>query len=98
MVGPHDHPEVTMRKYPLAEYMRHVDANDLREAGRLLLSSANILAAAGAELWICADNTLHQALDLVPDESPVRWLHIAEEVAAATARNVKRPAIRERAT
>jgi aspartate racemase len=34
---------------------------------------------------ICPDNTLHQALDLVRAESPLPWLHIAEEVAAVSA-------------
>lgn len=37
---------------------------------------------AGAEILICPDNTLHQALDLVRAQSAAPWLHIAEEVAA----------------
>lgn len=91
VLGPHDHPQVTMHTYPLAEYMQHVEADRWYEAGRLLLSSANILTRAGADLLICPDNTLHQALDLVHDEAPAPWLHIAEEVAAiATTRGFKR--------
>ena len=71
--------------------MRHVDANQWDEAGQLLLSSANILVRAGADVLICPDNTLHQALDLVREQSPVQWLHIAEEVAAvAAARRFRR--------
>ena len=58
------YPEVTMHTYPLAEYMRHVDAGRWDDAGQLLLASANILVHAGAELLICPDNTLHQALDI----------------------------------
>jgi aspartate racemase len=81
--GPHSHPQITMHTYPLSEYMRHLDADRWEDAARLLLSSARKLAEAGAEMLICPDNTLHQALDLVRDESPVPWLHIAEEVAAA---------------
>jgi aspartate racemase len=80
LLGPHDHPQLTMHTYPLADYMRHVEAGRWRVAGELLLSSANLLARAGAELLICPDNTLHQALDLVRERSPVPWLHIAEEV------------------
>jgi aspartate racemase len=49
------------------------------------VESANILVLAGAELLICPDNTMHQALDLVREQSPARWLHIAEEVAAVAA-------------
>ena len=74
-----------MHTYSLADYMRHVDANQWHEAGQLLLASANILVRAGAELLICPDNTIHQALDLVREQSSGRWLHIAQEVAAAAA-------------
>lgn len=91
ILGPHAHPQVTMHTYPLAEYMAHVAAGRWPEAGELLLSSADVLVRAGAELLICPDNTLHQALDLVRDRTPVPWLHIAEEVAAiAAARGLKR--------
>jgi len=71
-----------MHTYPLAEYMAHVEASRWHEAGELLLSSANVLVRAGAELLICPDNTLHQALDLVRERTPAPWLHIVEEVAA----------------
>ena len=90
-LGPHDHPQVTMHTYPLADYMRHADLNQWDEAGQLLLASATILTDAGAELLICPDNTLHQALDLVRDRWPTPWLHIAEEVVAvAAARRFRR--------
>lgn len=85
LLGPHYHPEVTMHTHPLAEYMRYVDGGRWEEAGSLLLSSAKKLAAVGAELLICPDNTLHQALDLIRSDSPVTWLHISEEVAAIAA-------------
>jgi aspartate racemase len=85
LLGAHDHPEITMHTYPLAAYMRPIEADRWDEAGRLLLASANILVRGGAELLICPDNTVHQALDLVREESPARWLHIAEEVAVVAA-------------
>ena len=85
ILGAYDHPQVTMHTYPLAAYMQHVDAGRWYEAGQLLLSSANILVRAGADLLICPDNTLHQALDLVRRQAPAPWLHIAEEVAAVAA-------------
>jgi aspartate racemase len=81
-LGAHAHPQVTMHTYPLAEYMRPLDAGRWDEAGQLLLASADIVVQAGAELLICPDNTLHQALDLVRQRSPAPWLHIAEEVAS----------------
>ena len=85
VLGAHDHPEITMHTYPLAGYMRHVQAERWDEAGRLLLASATTLVRAGAELLICPDNTLHQAVDVVREQSPVPWLHIADEVATVAA-------------
>jgi len=78
VLGPHSHPEVTMHTIPLAEYMRYVEGARWEEAGRLLLSSAKKLAAVGADLLVCPDNTLHQALDLIRGDSPAAWLHIAQ--------------------
>lgn len=85
ILGAHAHPEITMHTYPLSDYMALLDADRWKEAGDLLLASAAKLAAAGAAFAICPDNTLHQALDLVRAESPIPWLHIAEEVAAVAA-------------
>jgi aspartate racemase len=81
LLGRHAHPEVTMHTYPLAEYMRHIDPGRWAEVGQLLLSSAEKLRKAGADLLICPDNTAHEAVDLIREHSPLPWLHIAEEVA-----------------
>jgi aspartate racemase len=51
-----------------------------------MLDSARKLAAAGAELLICPDNTIHVAMDYVRERSPLPWLHIAEVVAAEARR------------
>ena len=85
ILGPHDHPQVTMHTRPLVEYMEHVEAGRWQDAGELLLSSADVLVRAGAGLLICPDNTLHQALNLVRGRTGAPWLHIAEEVAAVAA-------------
>jgi aspartate racemase len=84
-LGRHAHPEVTMHTYPLADYMRHIDAGKWYEVATMLLSSAEKLRKTGAKLLICSDNTAHQAVDLVRDRSPLPWLHIAEEVAIVAA-------------
>jgi len=90
ILGPHDHPTVMMHTHPLARYMRLIEEERWAEAGDLLLSSAEILVGAGAEILVCPDNTLHQALDLVHDRAAARWLHIVDEVAeVATMRRVK---------
>jgi aspartate racemase len=82
LLGPHGHPEVTMHTYSLGEYMKRIYRGDWQGVGELMLSSANKLAKIGADLLICPDNTLHQALPYVEPRSPLPWLHIAEVVAA----------------
>jgi aspartate racemase len=83
VLGRHAHPEIVTHTYSLADYMRHIDADRWGDVGDMLLSSAEKLRRAGAELLLCPDNTSHQGLDLVRERSPLPWLHIAEEVAAA---------------
>jgi aspartate racemase len=80
--GPHNHPQVTMHTFPLAQYMTHIDAGDWAGCGALMLRSARKLADAGADFVICPDNTAHQAVDLIINQSPLPWLHIASEVAS----------------
>ncbi len=59
-----------------------------------MLDSARRLAAAGADFVICPDNTIHAAMPLVRDASPLPWLHIAEIVAfEASKRDVRKAAI-----
>jgi len=81
-LGQHDHPEISLHSFPLAQYMKSIDANDWAGAAELMLASADKLARAGADFLICPDNTIHQAFDLVEHRSPRPWLHIAREVAA----------------
>src|SRR4051812_41573956 len=80
LLGAHNHPAVTMHTFPLAAYIRAIEANRWCDVGRLLLDSANILIRAGAEILICPDNTVHQAFDRVHDQLRAPWLHIAVEV------------------
>ena len=76
------HPEVTLHTLPLSVYMNAIEAEDWPTVGRLLLESAGKLARVGAAFAICPDNTAHQGLNLVRAESPLPWLHIAEEIAS----------------
>jgi aspartate racemase len=94
VLGPHDHPEVSLHSHSLAKYMRCVRANDWAGVAELMLSSAEKLARAGADFIICPDNTIHQAFDLVEHRSPRPWLHIAREVTKdAQCRQFKRLAV-----
>jgi len=80
-LGEHMHPEVSMHTYPLGKYMEHIRCGDWAGVADLMLSSVKKLAAIGAQLAICPDNTIHQAFPLVAPASPIPWLHIAEVVA-----------------
>jgi aspartate racemase len=79
------HPEVTLHTFPLCDYMNAIEAEDWPTVGRLLLESAGKLARVGAAFAICPDNTAHQGLNLVRAQSPLPWLHIAEEIASLAA-------------
>jgi aspartate racemase len=81
VLGPHDHPEISMHTHSLAEYMKCIGEGDWRGVADLMLSSANKLATIGADFLICPDNTIHQALPHVEGQSPLPWLHIARVVA-----------------
>ena len=85
-LGRHDHPEVSLHSFSLAQYMKSVDAGDWAGVAELMLASAEKLARAGTDFLICPDNTIHQAFDLVEHRSPRPWLHIAREVASEAKR------------
>jgi len=85
VLGRHAHPEVTMHTFSLADYLSDIEADDWRAVGDLLLRSVAKLQKTGVDFLICPDNTVHQAIDLVRDRSPLPWLHIAEEVASVAA-------------
>ena len=94
MIGRHDHPEVALHSFSLAQYMKCVDADDWAGVAELMLASAERCAKAGADFLICPDNTIHQCFDLVEHRSPRPWLHIAREVAKeAKQRGYKRLAV-----
>jgi aspartate racemase len=91
LLGPHEHPEVSMHTPPLADYVACLERNDWRGVGELMLASAHKLASIGADFLVCPDNTIHQAFSYVAPRSPLPWLHIAEVVAEeAAARGFRR--------
>jgi len=81
-LGPHDHPEVSLHSFSLAQYMKRIDRGDWAGVAELMLASAEKLARAGADFLICPDNTIHQVFDIVEHRSPRPWLHIVREVAS----------------
>ena len=86
LLGKYRHPEVTMHTHPFNMYMDCIEARDWEGVADLMITSAEILAGAGADFVICPDNTIHQAFGLVVSRSPVPWLNIAREVAVEAKR------------
>jgi len=80
-LGMYEHPQVTMHTFNLNDYKKPSDADRWDLVGGRILASARILANAGAEFLVCPDNTVHVSIDDILDQSPLPWLHIAEEVA-----------------
>ena len=80
-LGGHAHPEISVNSLSLQSYVEFLDKGDLEGVAALMLDSAHKLARAGADFFICPDNTIHQALKFVVSTSPRPWLHIAEVVA-----------------
>lgn len=94
LLGPYEHPEIVMHAPRLKGYVDALERLDLSAVADLMLCSARRLAAAGADFVICPDNTIHAAMPLVCENSPLPWLHIAEIVAAeARRRGVRQAAV-----
>ncbi len=85
VMGEHNHPQITMHSFPLADYMRFASRLDWEGTARLLLKSVEKVARAGADFAICPANTAHEAFELMRPRSPIPWLHIVEVVAEAAA-------------
>ena len=86
-MGEHNHPEIIMHTYSLAEYMHHFMRDDWTAVADMLLASVRKVAACGADFAILPCNTLHEAMPYVIPQSPIPWIHIAEPVCEEARRN-----------
>jgi aspartate racemase len=89
-LAPHDHPDVTLDCIALARSMSAWDASDYDTIRRILAESIARLARAGAEFFVCPDNTAHQALERPGVPLALPGLHIAEVVAERAAAEGRR--------
>ena len=80
-LGPHDHPDVTMACIALARSMSAWDDGDYTSIRTILSESVRRLAVAGADFFVCPDNTAHMALEEPGEDLALPGLHIAEVVA-----------------
>jgi aspartate racemase len=84
-LGPHEHPDVTLDCIALARTLPAWEAADYVKVRATLAESVQRLARAGADFFVCPDNTAHIALERAGEELALPGLHIAEVVADSAA-------------
>src|SRR5665213_2670728 len=83
--GRHEHPDVTLDYIAFGYSMPAWDAGDYAAVRVTLATSAQRLVRAGADFFVCPDNTAHLALEVPGPDLPLPGLHIAEVVAEQAA-------------
>ncbi|HEY7414380.1 MAG TPA: amino acid racemase [Ktedonobacteraceae bacterium] len=86
-LGAHLHPDVTLDCIAMAHSMDAWEKADYVPIRATLAQSVTRLALAGADFFLCPDNTAHIALEELGDDLALPGLHIAEIVADNAARN-----------
>ncbi|MBT2213184.1 aspartate/glutamate racemase family protein [Actinomadura sp. NEAU-AAG7] len=86
-LGPHQHPDVSLDCIAMGRSMSHWDQGEYGLIRSILAESAQRLAHAGADFFVCPDNTAHMALELPGDALALPGLHIADVVADRAARD-----------
>lgn len=86
-LGPHEHPDVTLDCIALARSIPAWDDGDYGSIRETLSRSVQRLARAGADFFVCPDNTAHLALEHTGPQLALPGLHIAEIVAERAVRD-----------
>jgi aspartate racemase len=89
-LGPHEHPDVTLDCIAMARSMPAWDEGDCIAIRKTLALSVQRLARAGADFFVCPDNTAHLALEQPGEELALPGLHIAAVVADRAAGDGRR--------
>jgi aspartate racemase len=89
-LGAHMHPEVTLTGVAMHHMMEAWEQGDLSTLRGMFAQDMCKLAAAGADFFICPDNTAHIALESPGDDFPLPALHIGEVVAEQALRDGRR--------
>ena len=80
-LGPHLHPEITLTGVAMHLMMDSYERGDLQAVRTLFEADAAKLGAAGADFFVCPDNTAHIALELGGPHFAIPCPHIGEVVA-----------------
>ena len=89
-MGAHDHPDVTLHGIPMARSLAAWEAGDHAAVRAVLAEGVERLAAAGAEVFACPNNTAHLALESPGPPLALPGVHIAEVVAERAASDGRR--------
>ena len=79
-LGTHMHPNIVMSAVPMGLSLAAWEANDHLAVAKFLTQGVQQVADAGADFFVCPDNTAHIALEKVAADLPLPGLHIAEVV------------------
>jgi aspartate racemase len=80
-LGPHNHPEITLTCTAMAHSLDAWSRRDNAELRAMFMVDAEKLEAAGADFFVCPDNSAHIALESPGEPFPIPALNIAEVVA-----------------
>jgi aspartate racemase len=78
LMGPHLHPEIVVSAIPMGLSMPGWETDDHELVARFLRRGVEQVAAAGADFYICPDNTAHIVLEQIAGSLPIPGLHIAD--------------------
>ena len=79
-LGAHMHPRIVMSAVPMALSMPGWEADDYSAVGKYLSEGVQMVADAGADFYVCPDNTAHIVLEQIAGDLPIPGLHIADVV------------------
>lgn len=80
LLGPHMHPEIVISAIPMALSMPGWESDNHEIVANELRRGVEQVAAAGADFFICPDNTAHIVLEKIADSFPIPGLNIADVV------------------
>lgn len=86
-LGPHMHPEIVVSAIPMGRSIPGWEADEYDSVATELRRGVDQVARAGADFYVCPDNTAHIVLEQIAESLPIPGLHIAEVVCAEIKRN-----------
>lgn len=80
LMGPHMHPTIVMSAIPMGLSLRGWETGDHASVAGHLSAGVRQVAAAGADFYVCPDNTAHIVLEQIASTLPIPGLHIADVI------------------